>query len=72
MNSLTLTGIRKFEFKEKQKPTIRSTSAVLLQIRNVGICGSDIHYYKSGKIGDQIIKFPFTIGHEASAIVEST
>jgi len=72
MNSLTLTGIRKFEFKEKQKPTIRNTSAVLLQIREVGICGSDIHYYKSGKIGDQIIKFPFTIGHEASAIVEST
>jgi L-iditol 2-dehydrogenase len=72
MNSLALTGIRKFEFKETQKPTIKNTNDVLLQIRNVGICGSDIHYYTSGKIGDQIIEFPFTIGHECSGIVEKT
>jgi L-iditol 2-dehydrogenase len=71
MNSMVLTGIRKFEFREKPKPNIKKPSDVLLKIRNVGICGSDIHYYSSGRIGDQIIKFPFTIGHEASAIVES-
>jgi L-iditol 2-dehydrogenase len=68
---MVLTGIRKFEFREKPKPNIKKPSDVLLKIRNVGICGSDIHYYSSGRIGDQIIKFPFTIGHEASAIVES-
>jgi len=71
MNSLVLTDIRKFELREKPKPNIKKTDDVLLKIHNVGICGSDIHYYKSGKIGDQIIEFPFTIGHEASAIVET-
>ena len=71
MNSLTLTGIRKFEFRETPKPTIKKTTDVLLQIRKVGICGSDIHYYSTGKIGDQVIKFPFTIGHECSGIVEA-
>jgi L-iditol 2-dehydrogenase len=71
MNSLVLTGIRKFEFREKPKPNIKKTTDVLLKIRNVGICGSDIHYYSTGRIGDQIIKFPFTIGHEGSAIVEA-
>lgn len=71
MNSLVLTGIRKFEFQEAPKPKIKKTTDVLLQIHNVGICGSDIHYYSTGKIGDQVIKFPFIIGHEASAIVEA-
>lgn len=71
MNSLVLTGIRKFEFREIPKAEIKKTADVLLQIHNVGICGSDIHYYSTGRIGDQVIKFPFTIGHEASAIVEA-
>jgi L-iditol 2-dehydrogenase len=71
MTSLTLNGIRKFEFREMPKPEIKKTTEVLLQIRKVGICGSDIHYYSTGRIGDQVIKFPFTIGHECSGIVEA-
>ncbi len=71
MESLTLTGIRKFELRKIPKPKIKKTTDVLLKMRNVGICGSDIHYYSMGRIGDQIIEFPFTIGHEGSAIVES-
>ena len=71
MKSLVLTDIRKFELRETPKPNIKKTTDVLLKMRNVGICGSDIHYYSTGRIGDQIIKFPFTIGHEGSAIVES-
>ncbi len=70
MKFLALTGIRKLELREKPKVEIKKTTDVLLKIRSVGICGSDIHYYTKGKIGDQIIKFPFTIGHECSAIVE--
>lgn len=71
MNSLVLTGIRKFEFLERPRVEIKKPTDVLLKICNAGICGSDIHYYSDGRIGDQIIKFPFTIGHEGSAIVES-
>jgi L-iditol 2-dehydrogenase len=71
MNSLALTNIRKLESRKTPKPKIKKTTDVLLKMRNVGICGSDIHYYSTGRIGDQIIKFPFTIGHEGSAIVES-
>ena len=71
MNSLVLTSIRKFEFREKPKAEIKKPTDVLLQMHNVGICGSDIHYYSTGRIGEQVIKFPFTIGHEGSAIVEA-
>lgn len=37
---------------------------------NVGICGSDVHYYKKGRCGDYILTKPMIIGHEASGIVE--
>ena len=34
------------------------------------MCGSDIHYYTDGKIGSQVVQYPFTVGHEGSGIVE--
>ncbi|XP_041362944.1 sorbitol dehydrogenase-like [Gigantopelta aegis] len=38
-------------------------------MRDVGICGSDIHYWVNGAIGDFIVKAPMVIGHEASGVV---
>ena len=70
MKKVVLTGIKKFEIVEVSKPQLINDDDVLLKIDTVGICGSDIHYYSEGKIGDQVIDFPFTIGHECSAIVE--
>ena len=35
----------------------------------VGICGSDVHYWTHGRIGDFIVKAPMVLGHEASGIV---
>lgn len=35
----------------------------------VGICGSDVHYWVDGKIGDFVVKSPMVLGHEASGIV---
>ncbi|MEA5003724.1 MAG: NAD(P)-dependent alcohol dehydrogenase [Christensenella sp.] len=44
---------------------------VLVRIKAVGICGSDIHFYKDGRIGDMIITPPHILGHEsAGEIVE--
>jgi len=43
-----------------------SNDQVLIKIKSVGICGSDIHYYKKGRIGDFIVKEPFILGHECS------
>jgi len=38
-------------------------------MRHVGICGSDVHYYATGRIGDQIVTYPFVMGHEGSGEV---
>lgn len=69
MKKIVLNGIKKFDIVDSPKPVISKPDDVLLKIESVGVCGSDIHYYKEGKIGDQIIEFPFTIGHECSATV---
>ncbi len=69
MKKIALTGIKKLEIIEHSKPKILNGSDVLLQIDTIGVCGSDMHYYNEGKIGDQIIEFPFSVGHECSAKV---
>lgn len=42
---------------------------VLLQMQDVGICGSDVHYWQHGRIGDFVVKAPMVLGHEASGVV---
>jgi D-xylulose reductase len=42
---------------------------VRIKIHTVGICGSDVHYYTHGKIGNFIVKEPMVLGHEASGTV---
>ena len=38
-------------------------------MHSVGICGSDVHYWKAGAIGDFIVKAPMVLGHESSGTV---
>ncbi len=38
----------------------------------MGVCGSDIHYYTTGRIGSQIVRYPFIVGHETAGTVERT
>ena len=42
---------------------------VLVEVRSVGVCGSDVHYYEEGRIGDFVVRAPLVLGHEASGIV---
>jgi len=42
---------------------------VLLRMDSVGICGSDVHYWTHGAIGDFIVKAPMVLGHEAAGVV---
>jgi L-iditol 2-dehydrogenase len=36
----------------------------------IGVCGSDVHYYETGRIGSQIVEYPFAVGHECAGVVE--
>ncbi len=42
---------------------------VLVRVGSVGLCGSDVHYYEHGRIGDHVVRAPMVLGHEASGEV---
>jgi threonine dehydrogenase-like Zn-dependent dehydrogenase len=42
---------------------------VLVEIAATGICGSDVHYYEHGRIGDYVVRDPMIIGHESAGTV---
>lgn len=46
-----------------------SPADVLIGIRTVGVCGSDVHYYTHGKIGPFVVNEPMILGHEAAGVV---
>ncbi|MDR1612013.1 MAG: NAD(P)-dependent alcohol dehydrogenase [Planctomycetota bacterium] len=46
--------------------------SVRIAVRNVGICGSDVHYYTHGRIGPYVVNAPMILGHEASGVVLET
>jgi len=71
MKSMVLTGIRQMEMRDMPIPELSRDTDVRLKIFTVGVCGSDIHYYHTGRIGSQVVKYPFTVGHECAAVVET-
>ena len=72
MKSMPLTAIRHFAPADLAEPEITHETDVLFRVDAVGVCGSDIHYYRTGRIGDQQITFPFLVGHECSGTVVET
>lgn len=65
-----LKEIEKIEFREVEVPKIKADE-VLVKMEAIGVCGSDVHYYSHGRIGDFVVEFPFILGHEcAGTIVE--
>ncbi|MGO9109611.1 MAG: zinc-dependent alcohol dehydrogenase [Thermoguttaceae bacterium] len=69
MKTACFTALRQIELVDVPEPVLRRPDDVLLQIDRVGICGSDVHYYLEGRIGDQVLQYPATLGHECSGTV---
>ena len=42
---------------------------VLIEIKAVGVCGSDVHYYEHGRIGTYVVRQPLILGHESSGVI---
>ncbi|MBN2449209.1 MAG: alcohol dehydrogenase catalytic domain-containing protein [Lentisphaeria bacterium] len=71
MRASRLTGIRQMAMADVPVPTMRRDDDVLLRVVAVGVCGSDVHYYTTGRIGSQVVQYPFTVGHEMAGVVEA-
>ncbi|MCI9415946.1 MAG: NAD(P)-dependent alcohol dehydrogenase [Eubacterium sp.] len=68
MKTAVMLGIGKMGFEEREIP-VPKDNEVLVKLEYVGICGSDLHYYETGAIGDYVVKPPFVLGHEPGGTV---
>jgi L-iditol 2-dehydrogenase len=68
MRACRLHGIRDLRLEELPRPA-PGDDEVLLRVTAVGVCGSDVHYYLEGRIGEQVVTGPLILGHEFSARV---
>ncbi|MFD1526832.1 alcohol dehydrogenase catalytic domain-containing protein, partial [Halolamina salina] len=71
MRAAVLTDPEEFEIEERERPE-PDADEVLVKIRNVGICGSDVHYYEHGRIGDFVVENPLVLGHESAGEIVET
>ena len=69
MKAILLTGLKQMEIGDVPEPKIEKSTDVLLKIERIGVCGSDVHYYETGRIGSQIVEYPYITGHECAATV---
>lgn len=63
MRAVVLTAPRQLHLEERPVPAI-GEEEVLVRVEAVGVCGSDVHYYRDGRIGDRVVKAPLVLGHE--------
>jgi len=68
MKGVFLTEAGRFETREMPVPK-PGPRDVLVAIKSCGICGSDIHFYEHGRIGDFIVREPLILGHEGAGDV---
>ena len=68
MRSTRLHGPRDLRMHDEPVPQ-PCAGEVQIQIKSVGICASDLHYYRDGRIGSTLLTQPTVIGHEASGVI---
>ncbi|MHB1334768.1 MAG: NAD(P)-dependent alcohol dehydrogenase [Candidatus Humimicrobiaceae bacterium] len=71
MKAVFLVSPKKIELRDIPIPKINENQ-VLVRIKEVGLCGSDVSFYNSGRVGDlQVLTEPIILGHESSGVIES-
>jgi len=68
MRVVELAAPRRFVLRESEPPQ-PAPGEVLVRVHAVGVCGSDLHYYAEGRVGDVECVYPQVIGHEPTGTV---
>lgn len=69
MKAVYLHGVGDLRIHEEPVPQIAAPNEVLIRVAAVGVCGSDCHFYRRGRIGRFVVKEPIILGHEFSGTV---
>ncbi|HZK55278.1 MAG TPA: NAD(P)-dependent alcohol dehydrogenase [Desulfosporosinus sp.] len=70
MKAVYLEGIKNLVTREIPVPE-PEINQVLIKVKSVGICGSDIHYWEHGRIGNFVVNNPLILGHEVAGEIVS-
>ncbi|QJD85717.1 NAD(P)-dependent alcohol dehydrogenase [Cohnella herbarum] len=68
MKAAVMTEPRRIVTEERPIPELNDDE-VLVKVMAVGVCGSDVHYYEHGRIGDAAVEYPMILGHECAGEV---
>ncbi len=69
MKALVLEKTNELAIRDVEIEEPLGENDVEIAVKAVGICGSDVHYYKHGRIGDFVVTEPMILGHEAAGEV---
>ncbi|RMD39779.1 hypothetical protein DV735_g5342, partial [Chaetothyriales sp. CBS 134920] len=69
--SFVLHSLKKVSFEDRPVPSLadHDPHSVLLNVNFTGICGSDVHYWQHGRIGEYVLNGPLVLGHESAGTV---
>lgn len=65
MTASVLRGVDDLVLEDRPVPE-PAADEVLIEVASVGVCGSDVHYYRHGRIGPYVVESPLVLGHEVS------
>jgi D-xylulose reductase len=69
MKALVLEKKRVLKLRDIEIDEALGPKDLRVAMRNVGICGSDLHYYTDGRVGPFVVEGPLVLGHEGSGTV---
>jgi L-iditol 2-dehydrogenase len=68
MRAAVLVEPGRIEMQDRPIPT-PGPPDVLIRVSSVGVCGSDTHYYRHGRVGTFVVEAPLVLGHEAAGTI---
>lgn len=72
MRVAELSQLHRFHLTETESLPSPGPGEIQVAVKSVGICGSDLHYFKEGGIGDTRCVYPMVLGHEPAGVVVQT
>ncbi|MFI5510353.1 NAD(P)-dependent alcohol dehydrogenase [Mycobacterium sp. NPDC051804] len=68
MRAAVLVEPGRIEMEQRPVPAAQAGD-VLIRVSSVGVCGSDTHYYRHGRVGGFVVTAPLILGHEAAGTI---
>lgn len=68
MDAAVLHGVEDLRVERRRVPAA-GPGQLLVEVASVGVCGSDVHYYREGRAGTSVVSRPTVLGHEFGGVV---